>query len=154
MNVFANNLPTPPPKKKQCEKRNLSQYPIIKDKNDLRGHPSVALKSFSCQNMLKVTFGSYSSFFFLTWEFHTINSTGPGCVFNILAPHTIVSLDKWLTVHSKRFHTHKTNSHMIARWFKWPYHNQWKETFPFLQISVFFFKSGVSLSPTFGSWWW
>lgn len=53
---------TPPPKKKQSERKNLSLYTVIKDKNDLRSRLSVALKNLSCQNIRKVTFGSYCSF--------------------------------------------------------------------------------------------
>lgn len=54
---------TPPPKKKQSERKNLSLYTVIKDKNDLRSRLSVALKNLSCQNIRKVTFGSYCSSF-------------------------------------------------------------------------------------------
>lgn len=110
---------------------------------DLRGHPSVALKNFSCQKD-KVTFGSYW-FFFLKKKhenFTLLTAHGPGCCFNFyVSPRDTPQLCGY-TTHSAQWEiSHdRTTSHMMARW---RYLEQWKETFPFVLRSAFSFWNRV-----------
>lgn len=136
------------------ERGHLSLHTAIKDKINLRGHPSVALKTVSYQHIHKVTFGScFFCFFFLTWQFHAINRTRAWLyTFNYDISHMI--FEAWwtrLTVHIQRFHTHQTQT--------WPQGYQSDPTLSSEKRALLLFsdqyvlKSGVSLLPTVCTWW-
>ena len=133
----------PPPQKKSAWKKTFPCTLQSKDKADLRGHPFDSLKEFQLPKYAQ------DHVWFLL--FNMIIScyqqhTGLAVVFFFFFYVSPLSLaDKWLTVHSKRFHTDKTNSHMIARWFKSPNFQPWKD-FSFRPQASIFLSNQVLLA--------